>query len=381
MTPSAKVLIGMGLGAGLMYLVDPITGNRRRAVLGDKMRRGLRKSADATEVTARDVSNRARGVVAQVRSRISGGRVDDRILEERVRAEVGRACSHPRAIAVAARSGHVTLSGPILASELDAVVSRVAAIPGVQGVANRLEPHADADRISALQGGRLRRARPDFMQTHWSPATRLVTGLGGAGLALWGAWRRSVPGALTAATGLGLAARSATNLELRRLFGLGAGAHAVTVRKNLLVQAPVEQVYAFWSRFERFPDFMANVREVRDLGDGRSRWTVAGPAGVPVEWDASLTNRIPNRELAWATVPGSVIEHSGRVLFLPQSPDATRIDVHLSYAPPGGAIGHGIAWIFGADPKAELDTDLARMKALIERGGSPYPAVNPSSPW
>jgi len=43
----------------------------------------------------------------------------------------------------------------------------------------------------------------------------------------------------------------------------------------------------------------------------------------------------------------------------------------MSYTPPAGVIGHGLATLIGADPKAQMDDDLARMKAFIERGAVP----------
>jgi uncharacterized membrane protein len=42
--------------------------------------------------------------------------------------------------------------------------------------------------------------------------------------------------------------------------------------------------------------------------------------------------------------------------------------VRMSYHPPGGAIGHAVASLFGADPKAAMDDDLARLKSLLEVG-------------
>ncbi len=40
----------------------------------------------------------------------------------------------------------------------------------------------------------------------------------------------------------------------------------------------------------------------------------------------------------------------------------------MSYNPPAGAVGHTVAALLGADPKREMDDDLARFKSLIERG-------------
>jgi hypothetical protein len=47
MNPTATILIGLGFGAGLMYLSDPEAGNRRRALIGGKLRRGLREAGEA----------------------------------------------------------------------------------------------------------------------------------------------------------------------------------------------------------------------------------------------------------------------------------------------------------------------------------------------
>jgi uncharacterized membrane protein len=160
--------------------------------------------------------------------------------------------------------------------------------------------------------------------------------------------------------------------------GIGAGRPAIDIRKTLNIQAPVEQVFEFWQDFRRFSEFMSNVLEVRDLRAGRSHWTVAGPAGVPVNWEAVLTDRAANELLAWRTVPGSSVEHVGRVRFRPSRSGGTRLDITLSYTPPAGAVGHGIAVLFGADPKREMDADLARMKTLIETGRPPRDAAQPA---
>ncbi len=50
--------------------------------------------------------------------------------------------------------------------------------------------------------------------------------------------------------------------------------HEAPVVREFAVKldAPVDRVYAFWSTYENYPLFMANVREVQDLGGGRSRW-------------------------------------------------------------------------------------------------------------
>jgi uncharacterized membrane protein len=166
---------------------------------------------------------------------------------------------------------------------------------------------------------------------------------------------------------------------VRRLFGLPGGRHGIKVHHSVRVRAPVERVWECWARFENFPSFMRNVREVRDLGDGRSRWVVAGPAGVPVEWDAIVTDRRPNRVIAWCSEPGSTVKTAGNVHLTPLRDGTTLVSVRMSYEPPGGAVGHAVASLFGADPKSEMAEDLERMRASLESGGGGQTGPQPAA--
>src|SRR3712207_7808662 len=69
-----------GLGAAAMYFLDPGRGARRRAVVRDKVLHALNKTEGAASTTARDLRNRARGLVAEVRGRFEDGDVDDSVL-------------------------------------------------------------------------------------------------------------------------------------------------------------------------------------------------------------------------------------------------------------------------------------------------------------
>src|SRR5918911_600838 len=94
------VLTGLGLGAGLMYFLDPSRGRRRRALVKDKLAHSVNVSADAVGVTQRDLSHRASGAMARVRGTLRAKPVDDVVLLERVRSILGRVASHPHAIDV-----------------------------------------------------------------------------------------------------------------------------------------------------------------------------------------------------------------------------------------------------------------------------------------
>jgi hypothetical protein len=62
------LLTGLGAGAAIMYLFDPQDGNRRRALIRDKAVKLNRQTREAVEGTAQDLSNRAKGVVHQLKS-------------------------------------------------------------------------------------------------------------------------------------------------------------------------------------------------------------------------------------------------------------------------------------------------------------------------
>src|SRR5687768_38025 len=125
---------GLGIGTTMMYLLDPDRGKRRRALLRDKVVLAQRKTGECMEVTARDVSNRARGIATSIQSKFTPHEVDDAVLVDRVRSKLGRLVSHPGAIEVAAYDGNVALSGPILEDEVAGLLSCVKSIQGVNEV-------------------------------------------------------------------------------------------------------------------------------------------------------------------------------------------------------------------------------------------------------
>lgn len=381
MNRELTLLGGVGAGAALMYMLDPDRGKRRRAHLRDKMASATNRVPDAINVTARDLANRARGLAAQAGSLFSREDVSDEVLLARVRSKLGRVVSHPSSIEVAANQGRVILSGPILAREVDKLLACVSAVPGVHDVESQLEIHKDPGDVPGLQGGKPRSGdRPDFLQENWSPTTRLLAGAAGGALTVYGLSRRDPLSLGVGALGIGLLTRGVTNLELKRLVGLGAGRRSVEIQKTMNVAAPIEEVYGFWKNLENFPSVMSNVREVRDNGNGMSHWVVAGPMGVPVEWDAVITRVVPNELLAWKSVEGASVESAGMVHFGQNDDGTTSVQIKLSYNPPGGAIGHAIAALFGSDPKTEMNADLMRMKSTIETGTQPNDPAERQTP-
>jgi len=365
-----RILYSAAAGALAMYFLDPQGGRRRRARTRDKLERAQRRLHDAYDVTARDARHRMIGLQAMSRRLFQHGEsVPDQTLVERVRATLGRYCSHPHAIDASVRDGDVTLAGPILAFEAPGLLRAVKSVPGVRGVDNRLELHQEPGNVSSLQGGVPRRGqRFELMQDNWSPSARVLVGAVGLALLLRGGLVSRLGGAV-------LLARAISNLEFAILFGFGDAQDGIEVHKTIHVHAPAEKVFEFWSHFENFPHFMSRVRDVH-LAGNRSHWVVRGPVGVDVEWTSEMVRSEPNSLIEWRSTPDSNVQHEGAVRFEPED-GGTRVTVCLCYVPPAGAFGHAVAALFGADPKSEMDADLMRMKSMIETGKPSHDAARP----
>ena len=184
------LLSGVGLGAGLMYLLDPAGGRRRRALVRDKTAHALHKGGGAALKTSRHVGNRAKGLAAGVSSRLQREDVADEVIVARVRAKLGHHVSQPSLVGVVAEDGRVTLSGPVPTEEAGPLLGAVRAVRGVKEIDDRLEVQErerdaeDTEEAGSFDGY-------DAGASRWARlrGSRLVSGLShhkalGAGAAL-----------------------------------------------------------------------------------------------------------------------------------------------------------------------------------------------------
>ena len=362
------LLTSLGLGAGLMYFFDPQYGNRRRALVRDRANSWVNSMDNFLDGASEDIRNRTRGVLAEMSARLTDQGAPDWILKERVRANLGRLASHSRAVDIRADGGRIILSGPVLRDEADLIIKTTRRTRGVHEVDDRLQLVDDPMDIPALQGTVSKRgAIPEWKQENWSPAMRLLSGVGGSLLTLYSLRRRGLMRPIMRTAGLALATRSVTNLDPRSLLGLGMGENAIKIRKAINVNAPVDEVYQFWRNFENFPLFMEHVKEVSTV-NGISTWKVAGPAGSSIEFQSHILRDIPNEIIEWKTVPDSQVHHTGFVRFDENWDGSTRVSVQLSYVPPAGALGHAVAQLFSVDPRQAMNDDMVRLKSLLEDG-------------
>jgi hypothetical protein len=198
-----------------MYFFDPDVGRRRRALVRDQLVHAGNELRDCCDATWRDLSNRARGVMAGFSAMFRGDRASDEVLAARVRTKLGRYVSHPRSIGVSTHDGCVVLSGPVLVNEVRDLILAILSVRGVTRVEDRLDVHEEAGDISGLQGGRSRAGEPlEWAQANWSPAGRLLAGIAGGALLGIGCTRRFPVACALGTLGIGLLARAVTNRPL-----------------------------------------------------------------------------------------------------------------------------------------------------------------------
>jgi uncharacterized membrane protein len=148
-----------------------------------------------------------------------------------------------------------------------------------------------------------------------------------------------------------------------------AGKKGALIGRSTTINRPRQDVYAAWRDFTRFPAFMENVRSIEMIGDTRSRWTIAAPAGQTVELVTDITHDVPGERIAWRSVEGSDISTAGEALFRDAPPGrGTVVTLVMTYAPPAGALGKLVAKLFQREPAIQARRDLRRFKQLLETG-------------
>ncbi len=149
----------------------------------------------------------------------------------------------------------------------------------------------------------------------------------------------------------------------------GTAPGALRVKRSIIVNRPREEIYQLWRNFTDLPRFLQHVVSVRELADRRWHWTVQGPGGLQVEWDAELTEERPHERLAWRSLPGADVDHAGAVQF-DHAPGGrgTIMRVEFTYRALAGKAGAAVAGLLGQSPQKQVGTDLLRFKQFIETG-------------
>lgn len=136
-----------------------------------------------------------------------------------------------------------------------------------------------------------------------------------------------------------------------------------TVERGIEVQVPASVAYDAWTRFELFPTFMQDVEKVEQRDDRRLHWR-ANLWGTTEEWDAVITEQIPDKRIAWTSETGA--RNAGVVTFHRLTDDTCRVMLQLGYEP--ASVTEKLGDALGVVTR-RIERDLEGFKQFVERHG------------
>ncbi len=137
-----------------------------------------------------------------------------------------------------------------------------------------------------------------------------------------------------------------------------------SIEKSVEVDVPVSTAYNQWTQFEEFPSFMNGVEAVKQLDETHLHW-VASIGGHREDWDAEITEQIPDERVAWKATSGK--GNAGVVTFHKLDDNRTKVMLQLDWESEG--MVEALGAMLGRDDRA-VKGDLERFKELIEKQGS-----------
>jgi uncharacterized membrane protein len=238
------------------------------------------------------------------------------------------------------------------------------AIASISGVSNRRTGLIRLYGLRELASGIAIFSQRKPAEAMWSRVAGDVLDLASLGMACTSPDAKR--GRITFATANVLAV---TALDVIAAKQLSNGNQGIQAKGSCIVNRSPEEVYRFWRDFQNLPRFMRHLESVEDLGDGRSHWVAKGPAGMNVEWDATLVADVPGEVITWRSVENADVDNAGAVRFERAPGDrGTIVKVNFQYNPIGGVLGATVAKLFGEEPSQQLDDDLRRFKQVMEVG-------------
>jgi uncharacterized membrane protein len=137
------------------------------------------------------------------------------------------------------------------------------------------------------------------------------------------------------------------------------------IEKTIEVDRPVRTVYNQWTQFEEFPRFMDGVKEVTQIDDTHVHWH-AEIFGKDKEWDAEITEQVPDEKIGWKSISGDA-PNAGTVRFEPIGPERTLVRLIMAYEPQGATenIGDAIG-VLGR----QVQKSVTQFKKYIESRGA-----------
>ncbi len=136
------------------------------------------------------------------------------------------------------------------------------------------------------------------------------------------------------------------------------------IERSIEVNVPVRAAYGELARFEQYPRFMDDVKEVRQVDDTHLHWHTRS-GNLDMEWDAEITQQVPDRCIAWRNINGP--RYEGRVDLHEVRTGCTRVTLTMECDPKQQVLaqhGDAVAMIV-----QRAEHDLGRFKKFMEQLG------------
>ncbi|MFN8446331.1 MAG: SRPBCC family protein [Caldilineaceae bacterium] len=148
--------------------------------------------------------------------------------------------------------------------------------------------------------------------------------------------------------------------------------NTIEIKRAVTIDKPADELYNYWRKLENLPNFMKHLQEVTQTDEKHSHWVAKVTGGIPVSWDAEITEDDPGRRISWRTLPNSLVDQVGTVRFEPATGErGTVVYVDLTYSPPGGIVGETFAQMLNGVTAQQVKDDIRRFKNLMETGEVP----------
>lgn len=145
--------------------------------------------------------------------------------------------------------------------------------------------------------------------------------------------------------------------------------HAVNIRGEFIIDRSAEDLYTYWRNLNNLPGSLEHLMDVKQLDETTSTWKSKVLGHVfPVNWAAQIVKDEPGRLIGWKATNDPVWKHVGKVEFEPlEGGRQTKLKVVLSYHPPAGGFGLGIARLINPYFEGLLSKEIKNFKHHMEQ--------------
>ncbi len=114
--------------------------------------------------------------------------------------------------------------------------------------------------------------------------------------------------------------------------------------QSVEIAADRAEVFAHWTRFEHFPEFMQSVQRAKRISDRRVLWDVV-IAGHQLVWEARIVDLVPDTCIRWESRRKPRM--TGEVRFEQIGPRRTRLTAEIDYRPDSllERMGSRLGWV------------------------------------